>query len=301
MTPRPALEDIRIRPAETDADLASWLRVRRIVVPDEHIMTIDQLRAGTGPDRLLLLAEVRGELAGHGFAGPSSRADGFVAPRIVPEHRRRGIGTIVLRALLDHHRALGHRSVAAHVEEDGAMAFATLHGFVEVDRQVELVRTVRSDEPAPPRYPGVAFTTVADDPDLLRRAYALAEQGYADLPVTTGTVTVPLDEWLGEEATLPGGSIVALADGRIVGYAGLLAWNDDDTRAENGLTVVDRAWRGRGLATALKRRQLAWASATGLREIVTWTQVGNEAMQHVNIGLGYVARTTSRAVRRELP
>ena len=73
------------------------------------------------------------------------------------------------------------------------------------------------------------------------------------------------------------------------------------TRAENGLTVVDRRWRGRGLATALKRRQLAWAAANGIREIVTWTQEGNEAMQRVNVRLGYTARSVSRTMRRDLP
>jgi RimJ/RimL family protein N-acetyltransferase len=299
----PKLPDpgLRIRSVETDADLVGWIRVRRIVVPDEPALTVERLRAEASAERLLLLAEAGGDIVGHGYAGKSSRADGYVAPRVLPEHRRRGIGSAILRALLDHHATLDHRSVASSVEDDGSMAFATLHGFAEVDRQVEQVRTVSSDEPAPLPFPGVEFATVADDPDLLRLAYPLAEQGYADLALAIGTAEVPLDEWLRDEATLPGGSIVALTDGAIVGYAGLLSWNDDDTRAENGLTVVDRSWRGRGLAAALKRRQLAWASAAGLREIVTWTQVGNEAMQHVNLGLGYVTRTVSRVVRRELP
>ncbi len=117
----------------------------------------------------------------------------------------------------------------------------------------------------------------------------------------TGPAVVPIDEWLREEATLPAGTFVALEHGIIVGYAGLLAWTDDPTRAENGLTVVDRRWRGRGLATALKRRQLAWAAANGIREIVTWTQEGNEAMQRVNVRLGYAPRSISRTMRRDLP
>ncbi len=117
----------------------------------------------------------------------------------------------------------------------------------------------------------------------------------------TGSAVVSIDEWLREEATLPGGTFVALEHGIIVGYAGLNAWTDDETRAENGLTVVDRRWRGKGLATALKRRQLAWAAAQGIREIVTWTQQGNEAMQRVNVGLGYVPRSVSRTMRRDLP
>ena len=70
--------------------------------------------------------------------------------------------------------------------------------------------------------------------------------------------------------------------------------------AEHGLTVVRRAWRRRGLATALKARELAWASENGLRELVTWTQRGNEALQAVNERLGYGVRSVSLSVRRPL-
>ena len=47
--------------------------------------------------------------------------------------------------------------------------------------------------------------------------------------------------------------------------------------------------------------QLRWASENGIRELVTWTQDGNVAMQRVNTRLGYVARSVSHTVRRDLP
>jgi mycothiol synthase len=294
-------DDLTVRPAETDSDLIAWNRVRRIVLPNESAPTIDQLRADENPDRFMVLAESGGEVIGSGVADRSHITGGFVAPRILPEHRRRGFGTVVLRVLLDHLVGRGFGSVGAHVEDDGSMAFATRHGFEEVDRQVEQVRALAPDEPPAPAYPDVEFATVAARPELLQRAFALAQQGYADMVLKTGPAVVPIDEWLREEATLPAGTFVALEHGIIVGYAGLLAWNDDDSRAENGLTVVERRWRGRGLATALKRRQIAWAAANGITEIVTWTQEGNEAMQRVNTSLGYVTRAVSRTMRRDLP
>ncbi len=116
-----------------------------------------------------------------------------------------------------------------------------------------------------------------------------------------GRATLSIDEWVRDEATLPGGSFVALEHGVIVGYSGLVVWNGDDGRAQNGLTVVDRGWRRRGLATALKHRQLVWAAANGIREIATWTQQANEAMQRVNAGLGYTNRSINRTMRRTLP
>ena len=288
-----------IRPVLTDDDLHTWNRVRRIILPDEPIATIDQMRARESPQRLLVLAEVDGELAGHGLADVSSYADGSVTPRILPAWRRRGIGGAVLDRLIDRASELGHRSVASLVDEEPALAFATARGFSEIDRQVEQVRQARPEEPEPAPYPGVTFMSVAEMPSLRRDAWAVAERGYADMKLVTGPARVTFDEWLNEDATLPGGSIIALADGRVVGWAGLIAWNDEDHRAENGLTAVDREWRGRGLAAAMKRRQLRWAAEHGIHEIVTWTQQGNEAMQHVNIGLGYVTRSVAHAVRRD--
>ncbi len=290
-----------IRPAETEADLERWRQVRRIVEPDGRPPTTDVLQAEAGPDRLLVLVEAAGAIVGSGFADRSQTTGSFVAPRILPEHRRRGAGTAVLRHLMAHLARRGFSTVGGHAEDDVSFAFATRHGFEEVDRQVEQVRLLSRGEPAVPPFPDLDITTVAHRPELLQRAYALARQGFADMALRTGPATIAVDAWLREEATLPGGTFIALEHGMIVGYAGLLAWDDDSTRAENGLTVVDRRWRGRGLATALKRRQLAWAAANGIREIVTWTQSDNGAMRRVNAKIGYDTRTISRTMRRDLP
>ena len=292
---------ISVRQGESDRDLEQWVAVRRRVLPDEPASTIEQMRALDTPDRLLLLAERDGELVGSGLATRSDTGGCFVVPRVLPEHRRRGVGTALLEPLLEHVRAQGFVIADTHTEADGAREFAEKHGFAEIDRQVEQVRAISPAEPPPAPYDGVEFTSVGERPELLERAFEIAQQGYADLVLANRTMReVPLEEWLRDEATRPAGSIVALEGEGVVGYAGLLSWNDDDTRAANGLTVVDRAWRRRGLATALKQRQIAWAAAGGIRELVTWTQTGNEGMRVVNEGLGYVTRTVSLTMRREL-
>ena len=118
-----SLSGLLIRPAVSDADLAAWNRVRRVVLPNEPIGTIEQLRAYLSPDRLIVLAVTAdGEVVGSGVADRSNLADGFVAPRVVPEHRRRGAGTDLLGHLLDHLVSRGFRSVAAHVDDDGSLA-----------------------------------------------------------------------------------------------------------------------------------------------------------------------------------
>ena len=146
---------------------------------------------------------------------------------------------------------------------------------------------------------GVEFASIEERPDLLEAAYPLAQQGYEDMPIEG--LDVQLESWMAEEATLPSGSFAALADGDVVGYAGLLRWADDATKAEHGLTVVRRYWRRRGLASALKERQIAWAVANGLRRLVTYTQTGNESMQTVNARLGYITTDVTVSFSRSLP
>jgi GNAT superfamily N-acetyltransferase len=292
---------IEVRPVETDAGLEAWRSVRMRVVPDEPTATVATLRAMEKPGRLLLLAYLDGELAGSGIADRGDTGRGFVAPRVVPELRRRGVGTALLEALLPHAAKLDVPELVGHVDgrDGGALAFARRHGFEEVDRQVEQVKTI-ADERELPLPDGVTVTTVAERPELLRESYELACEGYSDMKVVGASVTVPLEDWLRDEATLPGGSFVALAGGEIVGYTGLVEWPGEPDRAENGLTVVRRAWRGRGLAPALKSRQLAWAAANGIREIVTWTQAGNEDMQRVNERVGFVGRAVELTMVRPL-
>ena len=140
---------ITIRPATTDADLEAWIRVRRAVVPDESAGTVAEHRARESEERLLLLAELDGELAGSGLADRSYMAGRFgIAPRVLPGFRRRGVGTAVLRELVAHAERFGVPEASALVDDEGSRAFAERFGFREVDRQVEQVKVLGDEQPA---------------------------------------------------------------------------------------------------------------------------------------------------------
>jgi mycothiol synthase len=290
---------IALRACETDADYEAWLAVRRAVLPNERAPSLDELQQGIKPDDLHLLAELDGELAGSGLMNRSDTGRAHLAPRVLPEKRGRGVGSAILERIAEHATGLGYTEASAHVadDDDHSIAFARGFGFEETRRDIQQELAV--DGVRPRDVDGVEFLSIESRPELLEAAFPLASEGYADMPVAG--IDIPLESWLAEEATFPGGSFVALEEEQIVGYAGLMRWDGDPAKAEHGLTVVRRDRRRRGLATALKERQIAWAAAHGVRTLVTYTQTGNENMQAVNARLGYVTTEGTIAFGRRLP
>ena len=292
---------IEVRAAETDADFEDWIRVKRAVLPNESAWTVQEFRERHEPDQLVVVAALDGEVVGAGLAGRSDvRGRGFVAPRVHPAARRRGVGTALLQRLTEHVASLGFDKAWASVDDEGSQAFAERFGFGEVDREVEQVIALPAELPEAPFPDGVEVVSIAFRPELLREAHSLAQaEGYADMAID-GDVVVSLDDWLRDEATLPGGSFVALHEGRIVGFSGLMK-HDNPGIAEDGLTVVARPWRRRGLAMALKRLELAWASEHGFSEVYTWTQRRNDGMRKVNERLGYAYRAVGLKMMGSVP
>jgi GNAT superfamily N-acetyltransferase len=292
---------IELRPCESDADLGEWRRVRIAVTPYERTDSVEELRRSASPERLMLLAYCDGELAGSGVGGKGDTAGGFAIPRVLPGHRRHGVGSTLLSALAEHVQTLGLPDIGGHADEDGALAFGRHFGFEEVGREVEQVRAVAAGEPWPVLPEGVSVTTLAEQPELASRLYQeLALAAFEDMP-TPRKVEITPGQWEAEWVTWPEATFAAFAGDELVGMACLLRDVDQPERAENGLTTVRRDFRGRGLARALKETTIAWASERGIREIYTWTQTGNENMQAVNEKLGYVTRAVSISLRRSLP
>src|SRR5581483_12029525 len=89
-------------------------------------------------------------------------------------------------------------------------------------------------------------------------------------------------------------TFLALAGGRVVGVAYLETYGDVHF---HNLTGVARDWRGRGVASALKRAQIAGARARGSRRLVTESQHENAPMRNLNAKLGY-RPTVARIVYR---
>jgi RimJ/RimL family protein N-acetyltransferase len=180
-------------------------------------------------------------------------------------------------------------------DDDESRGWVARRGFEEYDRQVELARRLRAHED--PAVPPAGIELAKLEDRHLEEAYEVWVEGFPDMPVAPPIEAPSYEEWLEEEVPGPV-TFVALADGRVVGAAALL--HRTDGLAEHGLTAVRRSHRGRGIATALKQALIHWAAANGYRELSTWTQDGNAAMQAVNLKLGYRPRPAVINVWRQL-
>ncbi|MGY0230697.1 N-acetyltransferase family protein [Longispora urticae] len=291
--------DVRIRTVGSDEDREAWRQVRIAVIPEERCASVAEMRENTRPTRLLLLAEVDGQLAGSGIADLGD-TDGqvSVAPRVLPAFRRRGIGTTLLYALAEHAATLGRPRLGANADDPGSVAFALRHGFAEVDRQVEQIRAI-GDEPLPVPPAGIGIVTAADRPELWPAAFeSFGQEVTADFALDP-PILLTREQW--EREWLGNPMFLAVVDGEVVGCAGFELDTDRPERAEYALTAVRRDWRGRGIASYLKRLTLWWAAHNGITEVYTWTQRGNADMRRLNEHLGFTLRQESVMVRRELP
>jgi len=282
-----------IRRAETESDLATWCEVWNAITPREPVKVEDQLRRlARQPGRLQLRS---GEVAAGLVAPSDSPGRLYVAVRVLPEARRRGLGSDVFASLIDHARRLDPEWLSTTVSgaEPESIAWAQRRGFEEYGRQVELVLALRGDEQEPAELDTIQVVELTEE--LRAAAYELTCEAWEDLPMEVKVEPPSYDVWLEEEVRGPV-AFVAL-DGRdVVGFAALMERGAG--RLEHGLTATRRSHRRRGVATMLKRTEIAWAAANGYRELITFTQDENEGMQAINLGLGFVPQPPWISMRR---
>ncbi|MRG96276.1 GNAT family N-acetyltransferase [Polyangium spumosum] len=226
--------------------------------------------------------------AGGGSAGPC----GVAGVWVIPAFRRRGLGSILHHALSEHARRLGLRElqIEAHESQRDARAYLERRGYEEIGREVELVLeldAVPMPEVNPPA--GITLVTRAERPDLLHGMYEVAREAIPDIPVDEADEVGSFEAWLATDMDRPihthDFTFIALEGAEVVGYAVLQRGRGGV--AFHSLTGVRRAWRGRGIASSLKRAQVAAAKRSGFRRLVTENAEGNDPIRHLNDAMGY--------------
>ena len=280
-----------------DGELERWVAAMRAVDEDTGTVEdyVDWRRQAQETVWLLSSDAGRDVGAGIGIGGwhePPGVARGDV--RVVSGERGKGRGTALLQRLGRWARELGYRELIGEVRERDAdsIEWTERRGFVEVGRNSRLVLDLASIEPPeidPPA--GVAVTTWAERPDLIEDVYAVAHEAYPDVPGEEDEVMPSFEQWLSMDmqgaGDRPKATFVALAGDEVAGYAKLSLSNARPGVAMHDMTGVRRAWRGRGIAGALKRAEIAWAKRNGFTRLETMNEERNEPIRRLNERHGY--------------
>jgi mycothiol synthase len=275
-----------IRVAENGADLERCVAVNNAVNPDSPV-TADQLAASPGA------FIVHGD-DGYAYVDRSSvPGSAFAMVRVREESRRRGVGSALLDAARAHARGHAYESMWGRVHEEDveSLSFVASRGFEEVTRDVTVRLEVAEGDA------DVAPGIVELGDEHLRGAYDVAAECLPEMALPQHAEVPAFEQWLEDEQRGSAVAFVAHDGDRVVGYARLYLVPALPERLENGLTAVKTSHRRRGIATALKRAQIAWAGEHGYREIVTSMVDGNAAMRAVNERLGYRPLPASIVVR----
>ena len=157
------------------------------------------------------------------------------------------------------------------------------------------------------RIEGAEIFALRDRPDLAAGAEQLWRQSHQDVPSALNFDSGDLDTMrseLGLASDDPWPDLVlvaATAAGDVVGLAVVLhRYPSDPTRVGHRMTATDRAWRGRGVALALKREALRRGHAAGVRTFEASNDDSNAPMRAINDRLGYVLDYRVVLLRRDL-
>jgi GNAT superfamily N-acetyltransferase len=213
---------------------------------------------------------------------------------VAPGERRRGAGSELYRAVSVWAAERGHRELEVPVRDDDreSVAFAEKRGFAPFRREQGLVLELAAlDPPRVERPAGVEIVTWAERPELARGICAVAAEALVDIPGEEDSEVEPFEGWLEHEMRGPGdcpeATFVALAGEEVIGYAKFSLTDAQPTIAHHDLTAVKRAWRGRGVAGALKATQIAWAKQSGFEQLRTRNEERNEPIRRLNERFGY--------------
>jgi GNAT superfamily N-acetyltransferase len=288
---------IEVRSPVGDDELQAGLDVVAAVQPD-RASDLEEVKRWRSimPGGLDLVGYLDGALVGCAYVGPTigtNREVNIMRADVLPHARRNGVGTALYAELSRHAASRGVRELELwmSVAQTDGKAFAERRGFRELMRVREVHLDLTSAPPVavvPPE--GVQIVTLEDRPEVGPGMYEVGLEAIPDMPSVEPLEAGTYEEWKAFELDTamlrPDLTSVALAGDEVIGYA-ILTARADGRLGKHRLCGVKRAWRGRGVALALKQQLVASAQASGMERLITENADDNAPMRAVNQRLGY--------------
>lgn len=290
------MEAVGIRPF-IEANISAAADIAKAMQPPylaDSGMTLWQEVYRLGGDRFCLTA-ARSDNAVIGcgalwrVGGARFRLDLMVHPR----WQRQGVAGDLLARLLKEAQQRGAARVQARARDDrpAALSFLQKRGFVEIHRTQRFSLCLAAVDPSAPRTAiehverrGISLTTMAaaqaQDPDFLRKLYELylsviptwPDPDPEPVPAAPPSFNDYL-RLLDPHTAAPENICLAMAADLPVGFCGSLG------------TAVRPAYRGWGIAPAMKARVIDLSSGQGCESLIGAS--ANPAMRAVYAKLGY--------------
>ncbi|THF87683.1 GNAT family N-acetyltransferase [Deinococcus sp. KSM4-11] len=234
---------------------------------------------------------------------------------VLPERQRQGVGGALWAALDAQLIAHGAESIRVLAREDHPTApgFLGRRGFVGGKRYFTSALDVTAFDATPyastlaaVAAQGITILSLSDlraagTPDLEARLHALMSDVRRDVPRSEPATPLAFQVFeeavLGDPGLIPDAYLVAAHAEQFIGQTALFSSDVSDT-LYTGLTGVTAAWRGRGVATALKVRAAGVARIRGAPTIRTDNASDNAPMLAVNDRLGFVRDPASISYQR---
>jgi GNAT superfamily N-acetyltransferase len=288
---------IEVVTCRDEADEQVSLDVWNEVWPHERVglSEVHSYKAGLR-DNLDLIARVDGALAGSAVCGIEPQRPDLATAlvTVLEDRRRRGAGTALYEAISAWARERGLDVMEAVVADNDpeSLEFAWRRGFVEDRREKGVALGLAEIESPLVEAPdGIEIVTWAERPELAHGMYEVAVEAFPDIPGWEHELIEPFEDWLAHDmqgsGDRPDATFVAVANDEVVGYAKFSLTDATPMTAHHDLTGVKRAWRGHGIARALKATQIAWAKANGYEELRTRNDERNAPIRYLNEEFGY--------------